>query len=163
MNCQEINPKLYLYADGELAAKEKRAVEAHLKECAACRVLLSALERENELLGVVTSEPSWDVERLVQLEKRLLQKVEPGRPVLWREFLGLLADAVWLGILIVLLCIFMAAIRFNGGVLYELAGAPSMVAAKKSLIPVQLFISGLMLLFVLFKYCQFHSLSKKSI
>jgi anti-sigma factor RsiW len=163
MNCQEINPKLYLHADGELATDEKLAVEAHLKECAACRVLLIALEQENELLGVVTSAPSWDVERLEQLEKRLLQKVEPGQPTLWQEFLGLLADAVWLGILVMLLCIFMAAIHFNGGVIYELAGAPSMAAADKSLIAAQIFISGLMLLFVLFKYWQFHSLSKKTI
>ena len=74
MNCREINLKLYLYADGELAAEEKRAVEAHLAECSACRALLSALEQENELLGVATSALSWDVERLEQLEKRLLQK-----------------------------------------------------------------------------------------
>ena len=163
MNCREINLKLYLYADGELAAEEKRAVEAHLAECSACRALLSALEQENELLGVATSAPSWDVERLEQLEKRLLQKVEPGQPSLWQEFLGLLADAVWLGILVMLLCIFIVAIRFNSGVLYELAGATSAAAINKSLIPVHLFIAGLMLLFVLFKYCQFHSLSKKSI
>jgi hypothetical protein len=44
-----------------------------------------------------------------------------------------------------------------------LAGAPSMAAADKSLIAAQIFISGLMLLFVLFKYWQFHSLSKKTI
>jgi anti-sigma factor RsiW len=163
MNCQEINPKLYLYADGELAEVEKRTVEAHLKECSACRALLAALEQENELLGVVTLAPSWDVERLDQLEKRLLQKVESGQPTFGQEFLGLLADAAWLGILVMLLCIFMAAIHFNGGVIYELAGAPSVAAANRSLIPAQIFISGLMLFFVLIKYWQFHSLSKKTI
>jgi anti-sigma factor RsiW len=163
MNCQEIHPKLYLYVDGELEAAEMMAVSAHLKECVACRTLLAELEQENKLLGVATSAPSWDAARLDQLEKRLLRKIEPERPSVWQEFLGLLADAAWLGMLIMLLCLFMAAIHFNGSVIYELAGASSMAAATKSLIPALFFVSGLILLFVLFKYSQFQSLSKKPI
>ncbi len=163
MNCQEMIAKLYLDADGELAETEKRAVEAHVKECATCRALLAALKQENEVLHAATSEPLWDVERLDELEKHLLRKTGSRQPALWQELLGLLADAVWLGVLIILLCLFMAAIHFNAGAIYELAGAPSAAAANKSLIPAQIFISGLMLLFVIFKYRQFRALSTKSI
>jgi anti-sigma factor RsiW len=163
MNCRGIHPKLYLYVDGELEAAEMVAVSAHLKECAACRTLLAELEQENELLGAAVSAPAWDAARLDQLEKQLLRKTEPGRPAVWQELLGFLADAVWLGILIMILCLFMAAIHFNGGVIYELAGATSMAAATNSLIPALIFISGLTLLFVLFKFSQFRSLSKKTI
>ncbi len=163
MNCQEMNPKLYLYADGELTETEKQAVQAHAKECTACAALLAALEQENNLLGAATSAPLWDAERLDQLEKRLLRKTETRQPAIWQESLGLLADAVRLGIPIILLCLFMAAINFNAGAIYELAGAPSVAAAHRSLIPALFFISGSMLLFVIFKYCQFHSLSKRTI
>ena len=163
MNCQEMNSKLYLYADGELAEMEKQAVEAHAKECDACRELLAALEQENDLLGTATSEPLWDAERLDQLEKRLLGKTESRQPAIWQEFLELLVEAIRLGIPIILLCLFMAAIKFNSGIIYELEGAPSVAAANKSLIPSMIFIAGLMLLFGIFKYCQFHSLSKKTI
>ena len=161
MNCQDVNCKLYLYADGEMAGTEKRAVEAHLKECAACRALLAALEQENELLSAATSESLWDSERLDQLEKRLMQKTESRRPAMWQESLELLADAIRLGILILLLSLFMAAIHFNASALYELAGAPSIATANKSAIPAQIFISGLMLLSVIFRFCRFQSLSKK--
>ncbi len=163
MNCQEMNCKLYLYVDGEIAGTEKRTVEAHLEECVACRLLLASLEQENALLGAATSEPLWNSERLDCLEKRLRQKVEPRWSIFWQEFLGLLADAIRLGIPILLLSIFMAAIRFNAGAIYELAGTRSIAAANRSSIPAQIFISGLMLLIVIFRYCQFHSLSKKSI
>lgn len=162
MNCQEMNLKLYLYADGEMAGTEKGAVEAHLKECAGCRALLAALKQENELLGVATLEPSWDSGRLDYLEKRLLQKTESRRPATWQELLGLLTDAIRLGLLILLLSLFMAAIHFNAGAIYELVGAPSIPAANKSSIPAQIVICALMLLSVIFRYFRFHSLSKKS-
>jgi anti-sigma factor RsiW len=163
MNCQDVNCKLYLYADGEMAGTEKRAVEDHLKECAACRTLLVALEQENELLSAATSESLWDSKHLDQLEKRLLKKTETRQPSMWQEFFELLAYAFRLGMLILLLSLFMAAIHFNSGAIYELVGTASLAAANKSAIPAQIFISGLMLLFVVFRFCRFHLLSKKSI
>lgn len=162
MNCQEINLKLYPYADGEMAGTEKEAVEAHLNECAGCRALLAALKQENEVLGIATSEPSWDSERLDQLEKRLLQKTESRRPAIWQESLGLLTDAIRFGLLILLLSLFMAAIRFNAGAIYELVGASSIAAANRGSIPAQILVCGLMLLSIIFRYFRFHSLSKKS-
>lgn len=163
MNCQEVNRKLYLYADGEIEVTEKGAIEAHLKNCTDCRALLAALELENEILGIATSEPSWDSERLDNLEKRLLQKTESRRHAIWQEFLGLLGDAIRLGAPILLLSLFMAAIHFNAGAIYELVGTSSIAAANRSSIPAQTFVSGLMLLFVTFRYCRFLSLSKESI
>ena len=163
MNCQEMDSELYLYADGELNEIERHAVEAHAKECTACGALLAALAQENNLLSAATSEPLWDAGRLDQLEKRLLRKTETRQPALWQEFLGLLTDAVRLGVPIIFLSLFMAAINFNAGAIYELAGAPSVAAGNRSLIPALIFVSGSMLLYVIFKYCQFHSLSKRTI
>jgi anti-sigma factor RsiW len=163
MNCQDMNCKLYLYADGEMAETEMRAVEAHLKECAACRALSAALEQENELLSAATSEAPWDSKRLDRLEKRLLKKTESRRTSMWQESFELLAYAFRLGMLILLLSLFMAAIHFNSGAIYELVGAPSIAAANKSAISAQIFVSGLMLLSVIFRFCRFQLLSKKSI
>ena len=82
MNCQEINPKLYLLADGELTDSEMQEVKAHLAECADCRILLVSLESENEILSEAARVSLWEHERLLLLENRLFRHIRPNRQ-LW--------------------------------------------------------------------------------
>jgi anti-sigma factor RsiW len=82
MNCQEVNPKLYLFADGELTDSEMREVKAHLAECADCRILLVSLESENEILSEAARVSLWEPERLLLLENRLFRHIRPNRQ-LW--------------------------------------------------------------------------------
>ena len=81
MNCQEINPKLYLLADEELMDSEMQAVKGHLAECADCRTLLVLLERENAILSKAATVLPWEPERIRLLEKRLSRYIE--RPDRW--------------------------------------------------------------------------------
>jgi hypothetical protein len=163
MNCREIDPKLYLYADGELAAEEKPGVEEHLSECANCQTLLAALHRENEIISAAAIIPSWNSEQLVQLEKQLLAKTKVDRPFIWQEFPGLVKEALWLGALAAVLCLVMQAFRFNPGFLYEWIGVESLTAACKSLSLAQFYIAGSTFLFFLFKYRQSNSFSKSAL
>ena len=39
------------YYDGELSARRRRQVEAHLEDCAACRARLSEMERLSDVLA----------------------------------------------------------------------------------------------------------------
>jgi predicted anti-sigma-YlaC factor YlaD len=79
VNCQEINPKLYLLADGELMDSEMQEVKAHLAECADCRILLVSLESENEILSDAARVSLWEPERLLLLEDRLFRHIRPNR------------------------------------------------------------------------------------
>jgi anti-sigma factor RsiW len=83
MNCHEINPKLHLLADGELMDSEMQAVRGHLAECADCRMLLAALERENEILREAATVQFCEPERLLLLENRLLRRLERPNRWLW--------------------------------------------------------------------------------
>jgi predicted anti-sigma-YlaC factor YlaD len=51
MNCQDIKPLLALCGDGALESPDHLRVEDHLRDCAACRKELLALQRSWELLG----------------------------------------------------------------------------------------------------------------
>jgi anti-sigma factor RsiW len=162
MNCVEMNPKLYFLADDELPAAEMQPVKEHLKQCAACRELLDALRQENTILGAETTVPAWDAAQLEKLETQLLRKIDSGQPAPWQEFLGFASETLGFGILIILICLVMQAARFNSGVLYELMHAGSMLAASKSLLSALLFVAGFGLMFFLYQYGQFLSLSKRT-
>ena len=45
------------YLDAELSAEERRAVQAHLEDCARCRALVEALRAENRFLAAALEEP----------------------------------------------------------------------------------------------------------
>ena len=83
MNCHEINPKLYLLADGELMDSEMQAVKGHLAECADCRMLLASIERENEILGEAATVQFCQPEQLLLLENRLFRHLERPNRWLW--------------------------------------------------------------------------------
>lgn len=59
MNCKDFEESLALYAYGELPDEERKAFEAHLQECSACRARLEEGERLRKLLNAHPSpEPS---------------------------------------------------------------------------------------------------------
>lgn len=53
MKCSAIQKKLSAYLDGEVAAIEKRNIEAHLASCPACQNALRVLSRVNDDLKLV--------------------------------------------------------------------------------------------------------------
>ena len=57
MDCDEIRTMLAGYADGELAALEQEAVEAHLAHCGPCRALLADQKRVQRVLESYTPPP----------------------------------------------------------------------------------------------------------
>jgi len=48
-----VSQRLSAYLDGELAGPERRAVDAHLRDCAVCRRDLAELARVKSLLGAL--------------------------------------------------------------------------------------------------------------
>ena len=82
MNCQEINPRLYLLADGELLDSEMQAVRGHLAGCADCRSLLISIERENDILSEAATVPLWKPEQLRLLENQFFRYIE------WPDWAG---------------------------------------------------------------------------
>jgi len=57
MTCLKLE-KLYAYLEGDLAGREKKAVEEHLASCSACR---EALEERRVLLQAAETLPAFDV------------------------------------------------------------------------------------------------------
>ena len=49
MRCEETQPLLEAYHDGELASHERDAVAAHVEACTACAAEFAALEREHQI------------------------------------------------------------------------------------------------------------------
>ena len=58
MTCQELDPLIYPYLDGELDEAERGALESHAASCAGCRARLS---REAAFQGVLrrSAHASW--------------------------------------------------------------------------------------------------------
>lgn len=56
MQCAEVQAKLAEYSVGLLDERERKAIEAHLAECASCAYELRTLERVDKLLGSVKPE-----------------------------------------------------------------------------------------------------------
>jgi hypothetical protein len=79
MNCENISSALIAYLDGRANARERSAVEAHLKLCAACRERADEFRR---LWNVMAEAPA--VEPSLGFDARLREKIaaEP-RPRLW--------------------------------------------------------------------------------
>lgn len=66
-NCRETENLLPLYEEGVLSEAEKRAVEAHLADCAVCRKELADLKKARELVSHLSplEEPPWFQQKIM--------------------------------------------------------------------------------------------------
>jgi anti-sigma factor RsiW len=94
VTCDQIQTKLSAYVDGELDAKPHREIEAHLKQCLACRRELEELAGIDTLLKALPRySPPADFAKV--LVSRVQVTVSPGtsRGVLHRAWQALLAHS----------------------------------------------------------------------
>jgi anti-sigma factor RsiW len=80
MNCERIENQLIAYLDGKAKPAERRQVESHLAECAACRQRVDEFRLVAGLLDelpAITPSPSFDA------ELRARVAAEPQRASLW--------------------------------------------------------------------------------
>lgn len=83
MNCRETRPLLPLFFDGELEARQMRAVALHSTRCTDCEGELRELERMQELLASHVSRLLDDVE-LSQIWAGVAPRL-PVRPPSWLQ------------------------------------------------------------------------------
>ncbi len=62
MSCDEFEPMLSAYVDGELAADDRRRIEEHLAGCEACRQSLAELNAVQEDLAMIKFREPSDAE-----------------------------------------------------------------------------------------------------
>jgi len=74
MDCDEIRTMLAGYADAELAALEREAVEAHLAHCGRCRALVADQKRVQRVLES-NAPPSVPAERWSAMWRRLADEL----------------------------------------------------------------------------------------
>src|SRR5512138_3324574 len=75
--CQDIEHLLSLYAEGILTDAEKRAVEEHLTDCAACRKELAYLQKAGQLvdrLSPVEAPPWFEQKIMARVRKEAAKK-----------------------------------------------------------------------------------------
>jgi anti-sigma factor RsiW len=79
MSCEKLSNSLVSYLDGRASATERSTVEAHLKECAACRERAEEFRRLWDVMAEVPAvEPSFG------FDARLRQRIAgEGRPRFW--------------------------------------------------------------------------------
>lgn len=82
MSCKQFENHLLSYLDGRASAVERREVEAHLADCAACRTRVEEYRRLWNMLDEVPA-----IEPSLGFDARLRQRIaaEP-RPPLWSWF-----------------------------------------------------------------------------
>lgn len=82
MNCEETQPLLSAYLDGQVDETQRRTVEAHLSTCAHCRADAAALRQTIASIGSLSS-----VEPPPGFSQRVMAQVreEARRPSLWRS------------------------------------------------------------------------------
>lgn len=87
MNCERLEGRLVSYMDGRAGEKDRRTVESHLAQCAACRARVAGFEGVWGMLGELPpSEPSPAFE--ARLRARLA--AEPVRTDFWAGLIELL-------------------------------------------------------------------------
>jgi anti-sigma factor ChrR (cupin superfamily) len=103
MNCQAMEENLIAYLDGKATAAERRAVEAHLADCAACR---ARAEEFRAVWNVLDDAPEHALSP--SFDARLRQRIAAEAPRRWFDgwlpqprlafaLSLLLALAVWIG------------------------------------------------------------------
>jgi len=84
MNCGDWEERIALYAGGDLAPEEARAVERHLAECAGCQRLLSGLREGLRFVGAAHAEPVEEA-HFAAVRARVLSELERGPARGWRR------------------------------------------------------------------------------
>jgi len=74
MDCDEIRTMLAGYADAELAALEREAVEAHLAQCGRCRAIVADQKRVQKVLES-NAPPPVPAERWSAMSRRLADEL----------------------------------------------------------------------------------------
>jgi hypothetical protein len=100
MNCSEWEEKVALYAGGDLAPADGRALEGHLAECAGCQLLLSGLRQTLELAREAHGDPI-DAAHYAAVRARVLAELRQAPARRWRFawVYAMAAAAVVLGIM----------------------------------------------------------------
>ena len=96
--CLNSEERLSEYLDGQLGAEERLQMEAHLKNCAACRTLVAEVGTVVAQLGRVQqeAEPPWLVLRILQATTGTAPQKQES---LWRRLIsGMLAPRFALGV-----------------------------------------------------------------
>lgn len=81
--CQSIRKKLSAYQDGEVTASEKDAIEAHLRNCDACRKEYESLIHTYEMFRSLP-----DMEPSPMLSSRIVEKAIRADEPVWVRILG---------------------------------------------------------------------------
>jgi anti-sigma factor RsiW len=77
MKCEDVEKSLIAYADDVAAPAERRDVESHLADCAACRARVAEFRAVSSLLGELPAiEPSFGFDARVR--QRVAAEPQPG-------------------------------------------------------------------------------------
>lgn len=93
MNCKDLEPLIYLHAEGELSEQEQQQVRLHLETCEACRKLDASLRQ----MRTITLNQERIPESLPTAES-VIRQVEsrPGRKVVFMLVLRMAAATILL-------------------------------------------------------------------
>ncbi len=85
MECDKIEPLLYLYAGGDISGADVQKTEEHLKQCASCRQLLSSIRESRTFIrGMAGSHESLtDREKVIS---RVFEVIDAGGVVTMEKY-----------------------------------------------------------------------------
>ncbi|MBI3951424.1 MAG: zf-HC2 domain-containing protein [Acidobacteria bacterium] len=101
MICEQIQPKLYLIADGESPKNDVAQVETHLVHCQECKSFYDGLMLENQSLSAALVVRYLPESEIRHLEARVLKQIAPPLPAVIIERVASLLDRLF-GVVLVL-------------------------------------------------------------
>jgi anti-sigma factor RsiW len=84
MSCRRMESRLIAFMDGRANDSERRAVQSHLKDCAACRARVEGFEGVWNMLGEL---PAHGPSEAFDARLRARLAAEPARPSFWAGIL----------------------------------------------------------------------------
>jgi anti-sigma factor RsiW len=87
MSCKRIEGKLIAFMDGRASDSDRRVVESHLKECAACQARVEGFSGVWEMLNEV---PVVEPSHAFEARLRARMAAEPQRPGFWSGIAAML-------------------------------------------------------------------------
>lgn len=129
MICEQIQPKLYLMADGELSENEIVQVETHLAHCRRCKSFYNRLLLENQNLSAALIVPTLQESEIRHLEKRVLQHLAPPLHVVTIERVTSLMGRLFVIVAVLVSCSIMLLLQIDTRPMFEKI-AQELVTAK---------------------------------